>query len=292
MTKKWIAINLLMILIAAITGRQLYVSVKEFKAENDLSEIQPDRSLSQKVAQETILPPPIANPRYRESDFSLIPEKNLFSESRMREDSTDAPVASGTMPASQKPILVGIILAEDQKIASILDPRNRGRNSEVLLKRIGDEYAGYTVTVIESDHIVLESGGRKEIVTLDDGPQTARTTRASAGLPRVFSIGGGTTAGNIQFNPAGRTGAPQTSPAAAARTVVPQANNNIRNNVVAASGILPPAGQQAEPPPGENTQQEYTQTPKSRPPASTSDRTPRDPRVVRTPFGDIIRPDP
>ena len=62
MTKKWIAINLLLLLIAAIAGRQLYVSVHEFDAENDLSKIQPDRSLNQKIAQETTLPPPLANP--------------------------------------------------------------------------------------------------------------------------------------------------------------------------------------------------------------------------------------
>ena len=146
MTKKWIAINLLLLLIAAIAGRQLYVSVHEFDAENDLSKIQPDRSLNQKIAQETTLPPPLANRRYNTSDFAIIPEKNLFLDSRTMEGSTDNPVAAGTMPASQKPTLVGVILSESQKIASLLEPRGRGRTSEVQLKRIGDEYAGYTVT--------------------------------------------------------------------------------------------------------------------------------------------------
>ena len=119
MIKKWIAINLLLLLIAAIAGRQLYVSIQEFKAENDLSEIQPDRSLSQRTAQENILPPPLTDMRYNASEFAVIAEKSLFSESRTREDSGDTPSPAGTMSAAQKPLLVGVILTEDRKMASL-----------------------------------------------------------------------------------------------------------------------------------------------------------------------------
>ncbi|MBN2317666.1 MAG: hypothetical protein JXR49_01240 [Acidobacteria bacterium] len=293
MTKKWIAINLLLLILAGITGRQLYVSVQEFKAENDLSKIQPDRSLNQEIAQEAILQPPIKNLRYNTSDFAVIPEKNLFSESRSREDSGESPVQSGTMPASQRPILVGVILTEDQKIASILEPRGRGRNSEVQMKRVGDEYAGYTVAEIESDHIVLDNNGQKEIITLDDSAQTARRGRTSNVPTRVVSIGGGATTGNIPVSVvAGGTGASRTPPASAARTVNPQADNNVRNTVVAVSGIQP-GGQQTDPTAEGNAQQQgNTQSPKSQTPVPTPAGIQRDPRVIRTPFGDIIRPDP
>lgn len=293
MTKKWIAINLLLLLIAVITGRQLYVSVQDFKTENDLSKIQPDRSLSQKIAQETILPPPLTDIRYSVADFAVIPEKNLFSESRSMEGSMDSPTPSGTMPASQKPILVGIILTEDQKMAYILEPRGRNRDSKVQSIQIGDDYAGYTVTEIASDHIVLDNDRQKEVITLDNSTQTARRGGTNAAPVKMFSIGSSAATGNIQFSiNAGGTGASKTPPTSTARTVTPRTNTNIRNNVVAVSGIQA-GGQQTEPTSqGNNQQQDNTQSPKSQPPVPTSGGVQRDPRVIRSPFGDIIRPDP
>ena len=294
MTKKWIGINLLLLILAGISGRQLYVSVQEFKAENDLSKIQPDRSLSQKIAQETILPPPPADIRYNATDFAVIPEKNIFLESRTRGGSSDATVPTGTMPASQKPTLVGIIITESQKIASLLEPRGRGRNTGVQFKRIGDEYEGYTITDIASDHIVLDNGSQKEIITLEESTQSARRGRTNFIPTRVVSIGGGATTGNMPVSIVSRgTGTPPTTPVSSARTVNPRTTGNVRDNAVPVAGILPGGSQQAEPNPQENEQQqEDIQRPTSQPPVSTPGRAQRDPRVIRTPFGDILRPDP
>jgi len=296
MTTKWIAINLLLLVLVGITGRQLYVSVQEFKAENDLSKIQPDRSLNQKIAQEPTLPPPLRDIRYNISEFANIPEKNIFSATRTSESSANNTLPSGTMPANQKPILVGIILTEGQKFASILEPRNRSRNSEVQFLRLGDEYSGYTVTGIASDHIVLENGSQKEIITLEDGTQTARRGRRNAAAPQVFSIGGGAATDNIAIRiMSGKGGAPPSQPVPAARTVNPRANNDARNDTVPVSGILPGGGQQAETTPqGSGQQQESTQSSKTQPPTPTQTpgRAQRDPRIIRTPFGDILRPDP
>ncbi|MBN2242517.1 MAG: hypothetical protein JW793_07490 [Acidobacteria bacterium] len=292
MTTKWIAVNLLLLLIAVIAGRQLYVSVEEFKAENDLSKIQPDPSLNQRIAQETILPPPLADSRTNASDFAVIPEKNLFLESRTREDSGESPLASGTMPASQKPVLVGVVLSEDQKIASLLEPQARGQKSEVLIKKIGDTYEGYTVTAIEPDHIVLDNGSQREIITLGDGSQAARKGRTNVVPTRVVSIGGGAATGNIQVERvAGGTAAPQTPQAPPARTVNP-GGGDTRTNMIAVSGIQP-GGQQTTPAPtGNLQQQENTQTPRTQPAVPTPGAAQRIPRVIRSPFGDIVRPDP
>ncbi len=294
MTKKWIGINLLLLVLVAIAGRQLYVSVQQFKAENDLSKIQPDRTLSQKIAQETILPTPPVDIRYDASDFAVIPEKNIFLESRRREGSSDTPVPTGTMPASQKPTLVGVILTETQKIASILEPRSRGLNAGVQFKRIGDEYAGYTITDIASDHIVLDNGRQKEIITLDESSQSARRGRTNYVPTRVVSIGGGATTGNIPVSIVARgTGTPSSTPVSSVRTVDPRTTSSVRDNVVPVAGILPGGSQQAVLDSQENEQQqEEIQRPKSQPPVSTPGRAQRDPRVIRTPFGDILRPDP
>ena len=197
------------------------------------------------------------------------------------------------MSASQKPILVGIILAENQKIASLVGPRSRGRSPEPQFKRIGDEYEGYTITDIASDHIVLESGGQKEIITLDESSQPARRGRTNSLPIQVFSIGGGAATNNIPFSIIpGRTGASQSPPVPSARTVNPGTDNNARNNVPL-PGIVPSGSQQAETTPSGNaTQQESTETSKSQPLTPTPGGVQRDPRVIRTPFGDILRPDP
>jgi hypothetical protein len=161
------------------------------------------------------------------------------------------------------------------------------------MKKIGDKYEGYTVTGIESDHIVLENGNQREIITLDDGSQATRRGRKNAAPTRVVSIGGGATTGNIPVNVvAGGTVPPQTPPASPARTVNPGTAGATRNNVVAVSGIQPGGQQAATTPTGNAQQKENPQTPKSQPAVPTPGGVQRNPRVIRTPFGDIIRPDP
>jgi hypothetical protein len=293
MMKKWIAINLLLLLFAAIAGRQLYVSVQEFKAENDLSDIQPDRSLSQRTAQETILPPPITDIRYNASDFAVIPEKSLFLESRSMDGSSTTPSPTGTMPAAQKPKLVGVILTEDRKMASIIGPSGRGRNNEALWIHVGDEYEGYKITEIASDHIVLDNGSQREIITMADSSQAARRGRTNVVPTRVVSIGGGATTGNIPVSVvAGGSSAPPTPPATPVRTVNPETNTRNVNNVVAVSGIQTGGQQTTANPTAGQQQQENVQTPKTTPAAPVPGNARRNPRVIRTPFGDIIRPDP
>jgi len=145
MTKKWIAITLLLFVATGLLGWQLYVSVLRFNAENDLSRIRPVRDIKQKIAQDKPLPRSAPSVARTPAEFAVVPENNVFSESRTREEKTDGAASLEPPPLTQKPILVGVSIVDNQKRASIIDPSNpaQGRNRRSQTKRIGDVYRGY-----------------------------------------------------------------------------------------------------------------------------------------------------
>jgi hypothetical protein len=291
MTKKWIGINLLLLIAAVLAGRQLYNSVQQFKAENNLEKIQPDPALNQKIAQESALPPSLPDKNYNASDFVVIPDKNLFAESRTDKDAAGGDATDGIMSQAQKPILVGVMLAGDEKFATILEPQGRGRSSQAQTKRIGDTYMGYAITEITPDHIVLDNGRQKEIISLSESPKTAQSQRGrTAATPtRVVSIGSAAASGNIPVTVVSGARSPTRSPAGRGPNVEPEsgARNSITPIPVVQAGGQPEISGVPIPEPAETVQ------PASQTPASTPRGTQQRPRVIRgSPFGDIIRPDP
>jgi hypothetical protein len=286
MTKKWIGINLLLFVIAAFAAWQLKESVQQQEKNNDLSKIQPAGSLSQKTAQETKLPPPPMPGNYNPLEFALIPEKNLFSESRTNEGSGDSATVTGTMPDAQKPILVGVILAENQKVASIRDPVRRGSTSQVQMKQIGDTYEGYEVTEIYSDHIVLENGSRREMIYLNDSSQPASRAKTSVVATRVIPIGGGTSAVNTQtYVVLDRSGASRTVQMPATSRAANAGATNSQSDII----VVTPAGQPGAQQPTAGTTQGNVQQPVTALPATNPAATQGGTRVIRTPIGDVIR---
>ena len=161
MTKKWIAINLLLLAVAVLLGWRLYNSVLQFYAANNLSKIQPARDIKQIMAQEQILSNPVPNTPYNPAGFAVISDKNLFSDSRSKEEkAAESAAPPEAPPLAQKPILVGITISEGQQLASIIDPTAPAQNltRRAQIKRIGDSYGGYVITEITMDRIVLQSG--------------------------------------------------------------------------------------------------------------------------------------
>jgi len=285
MTKKWIGINFLLFIIAAIAGYQLYVSVQLFEANNDISNIKPAESR----AGDSILPPPPPVEQYTFMDFADISDKNVFSETRTKGESTETPASIATLPDSQKPTLVGVILSEKQKVATLLEPGTRGRSGQTLLKKIGDTYAGYTITEIESDYIVLDNGDQKVIVDLNDISQPASSRKIALVSTRVIPIGGGTTTTAsvpvIVGSNQARSGRPVST-----RTTPQQAGSATGGNSQAF--IVPvPAGDRtgAAPQPDSQPPQRgvLQQNPETQAPntGESQGRT----RIIRTPFGEIIR---
>jgi hypothetical protein len=278
MTKKWIAINLLLLAIAALLGWRLRLSIVQFGAENNLAKIQPAADLKKAMLQEKLVFKPVPVRNYNPAEFAVIPEKNLFTDSRSKEAKVENLAPPEPPPLAQKPILIGVTVTDKERTASIIDPavqpspNDRGRRSQ--FKKIGDVYQGYTITEILPDRIVLESGTRREVIPLREGSKRAQGGKTPILSTRIVPIGAGGASGGTIVNVAGST------PGAA-----PQ-----RTAVTSIGSPAAPAGSQPatviQPAPARSTAVQPA-SPSAQPsPAGESVPT----RVIKTPFGDIVRP--
>lgn len=286
MTKKWIFINLLLFLTTCLIAWQLHVSVREFETENDLAKLQPVQDMKQQLAQETILPPLEKPQNYFPPEFAIISENNVFSDSRGQdEDKADDQATPDSSTLTQKPILVGIQISGDQRMASIIDPaegssRNQSRRSTT--KRVGDVYRGYTITEISPDHIVLENSSHREIVPLHEGSKSPQGGKTQILSTRVVSFGAGAASGGSPITVAStstrESRTPQTSAIAQATETASERQQNARQNATAKISQAP-----ANQPPAAQQQQPGQQSP-------TTGTDSQEMQIIRTPFGNIVRP--
>lgn len=278
MAKRWIAINLLLLVSAGLLGWQLRASILRFFSENDPAKIQPAQSRKQTPIPEKS-PSQLAPAKNRlPNEFATIPEKTIFSNSRSPESESEIVATPDSLPLTQKPILVGVIIADNQYRALILDPAgsSQEKNRRIETKRIGDIYRGYTITGIAADHLVLENATRREIIPLHEGSKKGQPGKTPILSTRVVSFGGGGVSG----------GTPITVPAKSVST--PRVPTVTVNAPPASSSptIVMPGGAQARTVPPQTTiisTEEPTEP--TLPPT-----TPGGTRVIKTPFGDIIRP--
>jgi hypothetical protein len=265
MTKTWIAVNLLLLAVAAFLGWQLRVSILQFNAENNPAAIQPARDVKQRLVQEKPAFKQLPARSYNPAEFSIIPDKNVFAESRTKEDKLDNVAPPEPPPLAQKPILVATTMIDSQWRASIIDPTasiqgrvTRPRQGQI--KKVGDVYQGYTIIEISQDRMVLESGTRKETIPLHEGSKSPQMGKTPILTTRIVSFGGGGVTGGTPVSSAGTASAPPRVPA-------PQAGQ---------PGVQPLA-------PGRSP------APAPPPPQAAPTAAPGT-RVIKTPFGDIVRP--
>ena len=269
MTKKWIAIDLLLLAVAALLGWELRVSILQFNAENDLVKIQPARDVKQKVLQDKPGPKVVPVKNYNPAEFAVIPDKNIFSDTRSKEDKTETLAPPEPPPLAQKPILVGVTIDSQPRASIIINPTApQGRDRRAQIKRIGDVYQGYTITEITPERMVLESGTRKEIIPLHEGSKRAQQGKTPILSTRVAPFGGGSVTGGTPIN------ATAGSAAAPPRTAVAP---------VGTSGAVS-SGQTAAPAAPAAPQAQPAQTPAT----GTAPK----PQGIRTPFGDVYYPRP
>jgi hypothetical protein len=166
-------------------------------------------------------------------------------------------------------------------MALIVDPSSSGGGRKTHTKRLGDTYQGYTVTDITESKMVLENGGRREVIPLFDGakrPTQGGKTPVIA--TRVVSFGAGpSSSGGTAPQRSVSTTVPATRPTTAA-TSVPVGTVATPATPASQSGIVRGAqGRQvmAAPQGGQSV-------------GETTDAQGR--TVIRTPFGDIVRPKP
>jgi hypothetical protein len=291
MNKKWIAINLVLLSVAVLLAWQLHISIDRFNAENGLSNLRPTQDVKQKIALDKALPEVQARPVYNAAEFGVIADQNVFSESRTREEKTEvAPVAAAVPELAIKPVLVGVTLFGNQRLAAIIDPTVQGTARRAQTKRVGDVFQGYTITDITERQMVLEAGGRREIIPLHDGSkrQGQQGGKTPILATRVVSIGKGSAgtssatgspAATSVIAPAGRP-----SPASSIPAQSVTGSSGAPGTAGSAAGIRILPGRQATPvAPTPQAPATGTQAPGVSPPAGS--------RVIRTPFGDIVRPD-
>jgi hypothetical protein len=216
-TKKWIAINLALLLAAGLLGWQLKVAIESFKAENNIAKIQPAKK---KTGSENVRTPAQPPQKYNEAQFSSIYNQDLFAQSRKLEDQAAASPQPETKTLQNPPILVGAVIAGSKKTALIIDPSQSGIHSTQTM-RVGDMYQGFTVTDITGQNIVLEYGASREIIPLSDTSKPAQRGKTPILQTRIVSFGaqagggqGANAGGMAAFSGANsRTGAAQ-NPAA------------------------------------------------------------------------------
>lgn len=299
MPRIWIAVSGVLALASGLLGWQLYRSIAHFNAENDLSRFQPAKDLRQTISPDAGLAPLRPRRHYEPAEFAVIAAQNPFSESRTNQLETEAPVAQEAPRLQVRPILVGVTLAGNRRWASIIDPSSGqapaagGRRAQT--KRVGDVYQGYTIVDITENQMVLASGDQREVIPLFDstkqrtpGGKTAivatrvvdfAASGASGAAARVMTVQAGP-AGIVNPAPSGLPSAPSvvttdrpgpSQPAAAGAQQAIPARSAIqagRSQVQAAS-------------------------PQTQPGSTWNERVDdQGRRIIRTPFGDIIRDKP
>src|SRR5213594_4252563 len=173
MGKRWIAINLALVILAGLLGWRLSVSVGRFKDENNVAKLQPARDIKQQIQLENGLAPhrPRRNPNTDE--FGIVPAQNLFAESRSMQKEVEQPAVDVAPKLTIRPVLVGVTISSDRRLASIIEPTpqtqgGQGPGHRAQTKRVGDVIQGYTVVDISESQMVLAYGSQREIIPLYD----------------------------------------------------------------------------------------------------------------------------
>ncbi len=277
MTRKWIAINVALLGIAGLLGWQLWRSIQQFKQSNDVAQLQPAEDPKKLMAGEGELPPLPERVPYDPAEYQSIPGQNLFAEGRGPEAAQETPAVVEAPSMSVKPILAGVTLWGNERVASIVDPTQQGgARRKVQSKRLGDTYQGFTITDITADRIILEAGGQREVIPLYDGSKRpAQAGKTPIVATRIVNFGAGAAGGGAVARPtvvASSSEPPRPAPqAGTVMAPVQGAGGAARQPAAVVPVATQPAAEAARP--GEL-------------------RDAQGRRIIRTPFGDIVRPDP
>ncbi len=186
MTKKWIAINLMLLLGAGLLGWQLKGAIESFKAENNIAKIQPARK---KAGPENARPPAQPPQKYNEAQFSAIYNQNLFAQSRKLDEPENANQQPEARELQNPPILVGAMIAGSKKTALIIDTSSQSGLHKTQTMQIGDMYQGFTIADITERDIVLEYGASRKVIPLSDTSKPAQMGKTPILQTRIVSFG-------------------------------------------------------------------------------------------------------
>jgi len=323
--KKWIALNILLLIAVFMLAQELYQQYGQLKTRIDPAKIVPVSSENQDVAKTASgasLDTFAEMPDNRDADYFIISEKTLFSDLRGNEEMAQSVAPKVAPLPNPKPVLVGVVMIDGQYAATVRSQtattQARGAQIPTETWRVGDFYRGYRVESIATDQVVLENSGAREIIPLNRVARPAQqAVRQSAVAANVISIGpGGTASGALTVSttsaPAPGRGAPTPAQNAAARQQAQQAQT--QQTAAARQAAQQAKPQQAKPQQGqripvstapdgeviispvENVQEVITVRNPAQNMQQGTDANPaqggrqQQQRIVPSPFGEIIRP--
>jgi hypothetical protein len=295
MTKKWIAISLVLFAIAGLLGRYVLKSIHDFRKTIAVEGANTPRDGKKPTPTDNVIVPPDEHKTVTPEEFVVIVDKLVFAENRS--NIPPAPPVDPKIlppeipPLAQKPILVGTAIYDTYQLAMIVDPGGAPGGApgaapggvpgaapvvsrRAQIKKIGDTYQGYTLTKITAESIVLSSGSRTEIIPLHEGSKRAKGGKTPIQPIRLVSFGGvmgGGATGAAASSAGGRNPAQ-----AAVNPANPQPNPG-GSGVPGGSGG--PGGRGAMPQP------DVTQPSRSGQPFNVVGTTPTGGTIIQTPFG-------
>lgn len=244
MTKRWILLNLVLLVVAVLLAWQLRNTIRRFDQETDLAAIKPATHLKPGERQDTD-PLPLKPPRqYNPAEFASVVNQNVFSETRTnpKDEEPPAAVVEQIPELKNKPILVGVILDENQRFATIVPsglpgpPPGPGRRRSQTI-RLGDVYQGYTVVDITDDKMVLAYGSRTEIIQLGDSTrQMGKGAKTPIIASRVVNFGGGASSAPVQMAAAAPGESARPAPSTLSVFAVP--TNSTAGRQIGRGGII------------------------------------------------------
>ena len=311
MANKWIALNILLLIAAVAMGRELYQRYEQFKTTTDPARIESvptENQAAAKTAPGASIDASMERMINTGADYFIISEKTLFSDLRGNDEGSVPTVAPKVAPLpNPKPVLVGVTMVDGEYTASVMNQaaaQQRGGQTAMETWRVGDFYRGYMVTSIESDQIILENSGTREVLPLNRTARrsTQQPIRPPVASASVVSIGpGGGSSGAITVSTASAASAPGrgAAPTAAQQNA---ATRQAQLQQTQQQAKPQQAQQQAKPqqvtvqtPDGEVTVSvpadvQFFPAPPKPKPGTNANPAQGQQRTVPTPFGDIIRP--
>ena len=234
MAKKWIALNILLLIAVVMLGQELYQQYGQLKARIDPAKIEPvstDNQAAAKTAPGASLDTFMETQDNRDADYFIISEKTLFSDLRGNEETAQGGGVAPKVLAlpNPKPVLVGVAMIDGQYAATVrtqaATTQARGAQIPTETWRVGDFYRGYRVESIARDQVVLENSGVREVIPLNRVARPAQQNlRQVVAAAPVITIGpGGTASGALTVSTASAAAPGRGAPTAAQNTAARQA---------------------------------------------------------------------
>lgn len=294
MTKRLLLLNTLLLLACVYIGRMVYQDFSEFNETHKVIAVEAETTESKGADGKAVVlpkPAPLSPP-----EFMVISEKNLFLESRSLQAATTTPVQEAPPPLNPKPLLVGVASVAGEPRAFVQSLRAQPGQRPTKILKIGETYEGYKVAQIQRNRVELSytsPSGNVTTQVLDLNDTTNRTARSAARTPvaptQVLTAGG----------PAGAVapGAPQQQMPALDQQGRPIIRTPF-GDIQAPVGMQTPNRPLPVNPANQNQLlQQQEQGMQQRDALRQQTTTRRNEiiddqgrRVIRTPFGDIIRP--